>query len=115
MAHYTLSLIRDGEAIRQVNRECGDDLDALDAALLLCRDHVVEVYAESRFVARIEAGEEPLPFGLAFHHHDPPWGDASTHDDVPAKGGSMTVGRGNVRPPERFYREVYSEEATCRT
>jgi len=61
MAHYTLSLIRDGEAIRQVNRECGDDLDALDAALLLCRDHVVEVYAESRFVARIEAGEEPLP------------------------------------------------------
>jgi len=32
-AQYTLSLIRDGEPTRHVNRESRDDLDALDAAL----------------------------------------------------------------------------------
>ena len=60
MALYTLFLMQDGERVEQVTRDCADDLDALDAGVVLCRDHVVEVYAETRLVARINKGDKPF-------------------------------------------------------
>ena len=54
MALYKFFLFRDGEVVGQVERHCGDDLDALDAARGLSRDHVIEVYSELRFVARLK-------------------------------------------------------------
>ena len=46
MALYKFFQFRDGELLGSVKRDCIDDLDALDAARELCRDHVVEVYCE---------------------------------------------------------------------
>lgn len=60
MALYKLFLFRDGELVGEIQRHCGDDLDALDAARALCRDHVIEVYSELRFVARVKQGDKPL-------------------------------------------------------
>jgi hypothetical protein len=60
MALYKLFLFRDGEVVGEVKRHCGDDLDALDAARALCRDHLVEVYSELRLVARVKQGDAAL-------------------------------------------------------
>ncbi len=60
MGWYTLSLLRDGKPAGHVKCHHGDDLDVVDTAILLCRDYEVEVSAESRLVARIKQGEQPL-------------------------------------------------------
>ena len=60
MALYDLFLFRDGEFVGAVQRQCAEDLDALNAARALCKDHLVEVYSEERFVARVKRGDEPL-------------------------------------------------------
>ena len=57
MALYTLYLIHDGQLVSQVKRELSDDAAALAAANGLCRDHVVEVYADVRLVARVMKGD----------------------------------------------------------
>ena len=59
MALYTLFLLQDGDPVKKINIECGDDLDALDAARPHARDRVVEVYTETRLVARVRVGDEP--------------------------------------------------------
>lgn len=60
MPSYKLFLFSDGTIVGEAKRTCRDDLDALDEAYGLCRDHMVEVYSGIRFVARIQKGEEPL-------------------------------------------------------
>lgn len=60
VALYKLFLLRDGDWSARSKRHCADDLDALEAARALCRDHVVEVYADARLVARVKQGDEPL-------------------------------------------------------
>jgi len=60
MAMYRLFLIRDGEPMAQVLRDCADDLDAPELARTLCTKHVVEVYCYERLVARVKQGDEPL-------------------------------------------------------
>ena len=60
MAVYRLFFIRDGEPVGQITRHCSDDLDALDAARQMSRDYTVEVYAETRLVARVKQGDAPL-------------------------------------------------------
>ena len=60
MALYKFFLFRDGEVVSQLERDCGDDLDALDAARSLSRNHVVEVYSELRFVARLKEHDAAL-------------------------------------------------------
>lgn len=60
MALYKLFLFRDNELVGEIKRHCADDLDALDAARALCRDHMIEVYSELRFVARMKQHDEPL-------------------------------------------------------
>ena len=60
MALYRLFLFRDGELVGEVKRHCADDLDALEAARALCDYHVVEVYCELRFIARVKQDDPPL-------------------------------------------------------
>jgi hypothetical protein len=58
MALYTLFLFRDGELVAEFEPRCGDDLDALAAARAFSMDYAVEVYSESRFVARVRQDDE---------------------------------------------------------
>lgn len=60
MALYKFFLIREGELVGEVKRQLTDDLDALDAARMLGRDYVVEVYEEVRLVARVKKGDASL-------------------------------------------------------
>ena len=46
--------------VRELERPYADDLDALDAARTLSSNFAVEVYDAERFVARVNAGDEPL-------------------------------------------------------
>ena len=60
MPLYKFFLLHDGEPVEDVERHLGDDLEALEGAWALCRDHVVEVYEEIRPVARIQQEDEPM-------------------------------------------------------
>ena len=60
MALYKLFLIRDGELVGEIARHFADDLDALDAANELCRDHDVEIYRDIALVGRVKQGNAPL-------------------------------------------------------
>ena len=60
MVLYRFFFLRDGRPINQMVRDFADDLDALDAAREFCQDHVVEVYREMEFVARVKQGDAPL-------------------------------------------------------
>jgi hypothetical protein len=60
LALYRLMLFRDDELVGQVGLHCADDLDALDVARELSKDHAVEAYLEQRLVARVKYGDEPL-------------------------------------------------------
>ena len=68
MAAYKLFLWRDGELVGEVKRHCADVLDALDAARGLCRDHMVEVYADARLVGRVKQGDKPLTLNHPLGH-----------------------------------------------
>ena len=46
--------------VQELERSYADDLDALDAARTLSSDFAVEIYDAERFVARVNAGDEPL-------------------------------------------------------
>lgn len=59
MALYTMLLLQDGNPVQKINVECGDDLDALDAARPFACNSVVEVYSAIRLVARVKVGDEP--------------------------------------------------------
>ena len=55
MALYRLFLFRHGELAGKVDRHSAEDSDILETAQALCRRaYTVEIYQESRFVARIE-------------------------------------------------------------
>ena len=55
MTRYRFFLFRHGEIAGKVDRHCADDADVLETARALCRrDYTVEIYQESRFVARVE-------------------------------------------------------------
>ena len=55
MATYRLFLFRDGEIAGKIDRHCADEAEILETARALCRrSYMVEIYQESRFVARIE-------------------------------------------------------------
>ena len=55
MASYHLFLFRHGEITGKVDRNCAEEADVLETARALCRRaYTVEVYQESRFVARVE-------------------------------------------------------------
>jgi hypothetical protein len=60
MSRYKLFLMRDGAPVRQVERECADDLDALAAARDLCAEHAVELWQDDRLIARVKRNDEPL-------------------------------------------------------
>jgi hypothetical protein len=60
MALYKFFLIRDGQILDEIKRHLADDLEALDSARTLCREHVVEVYEEIRLVARVKQHNGPL-------------------------------------------------------
>ena len=60
MALYKFFLFRDGQLVNQAERHCSDHLDALDAARALCRDYVIEVYSDFRFVARVKERDAAL-------------------------------------------------------
>jgi hypothetical protein len=55
MAGYRLFLFREGEIIGKVDRHCAEEAEILETARALCRRaYTVEIYQESRFIARIE-------------------------------------------------------------
>jgi hypothetical protein len=58
MALYKIFLMRDGEPVEEIERDFAEDLDALEAARALARDHVVEVYSDIRLVTRVKQGDE---------------------------------------------------------
>ena len=60
MATYKLFLMRGGGPVGQQERECHDDLEALEAARDLCGDHAVEVWQGERLIARVKHRDEPL-------------------------------------------------------
>ena len=60
MALYKLFLLRHGEPVGQISRDCADDLDALDVARSVCGDHAVEVYCNDNLIARVKQHDEAL-------------------------------------------------------
>ena len=55
MASYRLFLFRHGEIIGKVDRHCADEIEIFETARALCRRaYTVEIYQETRLVARIE-------------------------------------------------------------
>ena len=58
MTTYTLFLLQDGNPVKKIHVECGDDLDALDAARPLASNLTVEVYDAVRLVARVKKNDE---------------------------------------------------------
>jgi hypothetical protein len=60
MTAYKLFLFNDGELIGRLTRELADDLDAVDFAYDLCRNHAIDVFDGERLVARVKQGSEPL-------------------------------------------------------
>ena len=66
MATYKFFLMRDGGPVNQLERECADDLGALEVARDLCAEHAVEVWREERLVARVQHKDEP-PNGRDAH------------------------------------------------
>ena len=60
MATYKLFLMRGGAPVKQLERECADDLDALETARDLSGDHGVEVWQDDRLIARVKHHDEPL-------------------------------------------------------
>ena len=60
MPTYKMFLMRDGAPASQQERECRDDLDALEAARDLCAEHAVEVWQDNRLIARVKRNDEAL-------------------------------------------------------
>ena len=60
MTAYKFFLFDVLRPVRELELSYADDLDALDAARTLSSDFAVEVYDAERFVARVNAGDEPL-------------------------------------------------------
>jgi len=60
VALYKLFLLRPGEPVVQISRDCADDLDALDVARSVCGNHAVEVYCNDNLIARVKLNDEPL-------------------------------------------------------
>ena len=55
MASYRLFLFRQGEIIGKVDRHCAEENEIFETARALCRRaYTVEIYQETRLVARIE-------------------------------------------------------------
>src|SRR5262245_42042637 len=60
VALYSLYRFCASELVDTLDRDYIDDLDALDAARSLCKEHTVEVYDATRFVARVNKGDAPV-------------------------------------------------------
>ena len=55
MTRYRLFLFKHGEIVGKVDRHCADDADVLETARALCRRaYAIEIYEDSRLVARVE-------------------------------------------------------------
>lgn len=59
MTAYKLFLFSDGELIGRLTRELADDVDAVDFAYDLCRNHAIDVFDGERLVARVKQGSAP--------------------------------------------------------
>ncbi len=61
MPQYKFHLLNDnGDVAEQMDRECKSDLEALDDAQSLCRNHEVEVWHGALHVLRVKRGNAPL-------------------------------------------------------
>ncbi len=62
MAEYRVYEIGDGDHIvKATPMVCGDDNEAIIKARELAEGHVVEVWNKARFVARLDADDQPSP------------------------------------------------------
>ena len=58
MALYTLFFIRDGALVSQARHDLGGDCEAVEAARAQCDGYTVEIYLDTRLVARVKQGED---------------------------------------------------------
>jgi hypothetical protein len=60
MLRYRFSLLRAGRtAVDIEERDCSDDLDAIDQAEAIWKKYIIEIRQESAFIARVKPGDQP--------------------------------------------------------